>query len=642
MELSIKQALQQGIAAHKEGKFQEAERLYRAILKSKPLHPDANHNLGLLLASSNNFDAALPLFRTALETNPKVQQFWLSYINALIKEHQFDNARELIEQAKKQGVDLVSLNSLEKQFISNKQSSSIASSNPPQELLRDLLEHYQNGELRDAENQAKSIVKKFPQHEFAWTVLGSVFGQTDRKSEALAASQKAVELSPQNAEVHSNLGNALKELGRLDEAEVSYNQAIKLKPNNADAHSNLGVTLKELGRLDEAEASYKQAIKLNAGFVKAHFNLGNILKELGRFEEAEKSYKKAIALKPDYTLAYNNLGNALKELGRLNEAEASYNQAIALESNFVEALHNLSIAYSYMDNLETEIIQLQKILKIDLKDYGLRAGVSLGICSFLNGDFENSRKYLSKASEIQSKISPELKNEKVYWKYLSSILSWHEKNNINTHNQKIDKNLYVIGESHSLVTHQLIVQNSNYVSSCKARLIKGCKQWHLGNSKKNQYKYQFENIFNSLPKSSDVLLVFGEIDCRLNTGIIKYKNTSPKIEINEIIDDTVENYLNYIKKNNLTLNHNITIQGVPCPNINTKDCSKKEIQQLIEVIRNLNFELRKKSQEKGFEFLDMYKLTNRGDGLSNALWHIDNIHLSPDGFLEAWSKHIKG
>jgi hypothetical protein len=31
MELTIDQALQQGIAAHKEGKLQEAEKLYRAI-----------------------------------------------------------------------------------------------------------------------------------------------------------------------------------------------------------------------------------------------------------------------------------------------------------------------------------------------------------------------------------------------------------------------------------------------------------------------------------------------------------------------------------------------------------------------------------------------------------------------------------
>ena len=58
MELTIEEALQQAVAAHKEGKLQDAERLYRAILESHPLHPDANHNLGILLTSLNKADAA--------------------------------------------------------------------------------------------------------------------------------------------------------------------------------------------------------------------------------------------------------------------------------------------------------------------------------------------------------------------------------------------------------------------------------------------------------------------------------------------------------------------------------------------------------------------------------------------------------
>jgi thioredoxin-like negative regulator of GroEL len=102
MELTIEQALQQGISAHKEGKLQEAERLYLAILQSQPLHPDANYNLGILAVSVNKAEAALPLFKTALEVNPKIEKFWLSYIDALIKEKQFENAKLVIEQAKTQ------------------------------------------------------------------------------------------------------------------------------------------------------------------------------------------------------------------------------------------------------------------------------------------------------------------------------------------------------------------------------------------------------------------------------------------------------------------------------------------------------------------------------------------------------------
>ena len=105
MELTIEQALQQGVTAHKEGKLQDAERLYRAILESQPAHPDANHNLGLLAVAVNQVEAALPLFKTALDANPKIEQFWFSYIDALFKEKQFGNAKIVIERAKTQVAD---------------------------------------------------------------------------------------------------------------------------------------------------------------------------------------------------------------------------------------------------------------------------------------------------------------------------------------------------------------------------------------------------------------------------------------------------------------------------------------------------------------------------------------------------------
>ena len=42
------------------------------------------------------------------------------------------------------------------------------------------------------------------------------------------------------------------------------------------------------------------------------------------------------------------------------------------------------------------------------------------------------------------------------------------------------------------------------------------------------------------------------------------------------------------------------------------------------------------SKEKGFGFLDTHQLTNKGDGMSNGSWHIDDYHLSPEGMQAAW------
>ena len=174
MKLTVEQALQQGIAAHKEGKLQDAERLYRTILQSQPAHPDANHNLGVLAVSVNKADAALPLFKTALEANPKIEQFWLSYIDALIKGQHFEQAKKVFEQAKTQGVDAARLIALEAQLAPINRQGTAGSASPSQKQLDSLLEHYKNGRFIGAEKLAVSITNEFPKHQFAWKVLGAV------------------------------------------------------------------------------------------------------------------------------------------------------------------------------------------------------------------------------------------------------------------------------------------------------------------------------------------------------------------------------------------------------------------------------------------------------------------------------------
>ena len=103
MELTLDEALQKGVEAHKAGKAQEADRYYTAILKVQPKHPDANHNMGVLAVGVNKVNEALPFFKTALEANPNIAQYWLSYIDALIKLDRMADAKAVFEQAKSKG-----------------------------------------------------------------------------------------------------------------------------------------------------------------------------------------------------------------------------------------------------------------------------------------------------------------------------------------------------------------------------------------------------------------------------------------------------------------------------------------------------------------------------------------------------------
>jgi tetratricopeptide (TPR) repeat protein len=354
MELTVDQALLQGIAAHQEGKLQDAERLYRAILQALPKHPDANHNLGVLAVAAGKHLDAVPLFMLALDANPKIEQFWLSYIDVLMRLERFYDAKQVLADAKEAGFTsqklsvlheriqqspaennknarkALTLSEKRKQLADKKKirktSKASTSTAPSQERMNSLIVHYQSGRFTEAEKLAALLTKEFPKHPFGWKAFGLVLQHTGRLDESLLPMQKSVELSPLDAEAIGNLGVTLQELGRLKEAEVSYRQAIALEAGAYLQHNNLGNTLKKLGRLDESEASFRQAIALMPDYAEAHSNLGGTLSDQGRLDEAEASYKKAIALKPDFAEAHSNLGLLFFESMRYDQAAKHFEQ----------------------------------------------------------------------------------------------------------------------------------------------------------------------------------------------------------------------------------------------------------------------------------------------------------------------------
>ncbi|MFT6975772.1 MAG: tetratricopeptide (TPR) repeat protein [Bermanella sp.] len=356
MELTVYQALHQGVAAHNEGKLQDAERFYRTILKTQPMHPDANHNLGVIAVSLGKPKDALPLFKIATEVSPATAQFYFSYIDALIKVKQFKKVTQVIKKAKKAGCSGKDLSALNAQLTQAMQGHSkgklVPLKAPPQAEIDNMLANYHGGQYDRARDLALSITQQFPEHTISWQVLGVLYEQAGQIEKALNAHQQAVQIDAKNAVSHNNLGNIMRGLGRFPEAELSCRQAIKLQPDFAEAHNNLGNAQQGLGRLEQAEVSYRKAMKLKPDFAGAHSNLGNVLKDLGRLEQAAASFRHAITLRPDYAEAHNNLGAVLKELDKLEQAETSCRQAITLKPNYAEAHNNLGNALNALGRIE--------------------------------------------------------------------------------------------------------------------------------------------------------------------------------------------------------------------------------------------------------------------------------------------------
>ena len=95
----IDSMLDEAITAHEAKDFNSAAAKYTKILERDAHHADANHNFGLLTVELGLKDEALIFLQTAINTNPKVLQYWVTFIDTLTNVERFDDARSVLEQA---------------------------------------------------------------------------------------------------------------------------------------------------------------------------------------------------------------------------------------------------------------------------------------------------------------------------------------------------------------------------------------------------------------------------------------------------------------------------------------------------------------------------------------------------------------
>ena len=207
MELTLDQALQKGIEAHKAGNAQEADRYYTAILKANPKHPDANHNMGALAVGVGKTEAALPFFKTALEANSKIAQYWLSYIDALIKLDRMADAKAVFHQAKSNGAKGDGFDKLEKRLGVLEKSPEVnatsqKSQEPPQKQVRPLIVLYSKGQYQETLDLASQLLKQFPRSVNLYNIIGAAHKSLGKREEAVAAYNKALAIKPDLAETY--------------------------------------------------------------------------------------------------------------------------------------------------------------------------------------------------------------------------------------------------------------------------------------------------------------------------------------------------------------------------------------------------------------------------------------------------------
>ena len=437
-KLTIDQALQQGIAAHKAGQLQEADRFYTAILRVQPKHPDANHNMGVLAVGVGKVEQALPFFKNALDADPATTQFWLSYIDALIILERLADAKAVLDQAKSKGAKGDGFGKLEKRLQkAHKEpfdASRVGSKSQPQQpntldslkldqALRLAKKKVEAGSTEEANHIYRDILAKFPQNKRARdgikrlenVTIGTISKVQDppqsqqqsiinlysqgQLEEALNQVTELLQNFPNSSILFNIFGIIHLGLGHLDAAITAYSKALVIKPDNVDAYNNMGNTLKEQGKLEEALEAYNKALAIKPNFTEAYSNMANTLKDQGKLEEAVDVYIKILDFKPDYVEAYFNMGNTLKDQGKLEEAIKTYNKALSIKPDYAEAHNNMGVSLQQHGELEKAEDAYNKALAI--KPDFVDACNNLGNVLKDQGRLEESIKVYTRVLELK-------------------------------------------------------------------------------------------------------------------------------------------------------------------------------------------------------------------------------------------------
>lgn len=208
------------------------------------------------------------------------------------------------------------------------------------------------GKLKEAEKLLVKFVKKYGQVKEAWLMLASIYGQTGRYEQVVAACNKVVALSPNHPMARSLLGSAYVFLNRHDEAIEHLQIAQKLVPANPGIMNNLGNAFYAMDKIVEAENWYRATLGIDENHPQANFGMGNCSLAQSLWGEAVQYYLKAYNVMSDNYDINMSLGKAYVNLARLDESMECLHRAVKLTEQPSVAYYGLAHAALLKGDLE--------------------------------------------------------------------------------------------------------------------------------------------------------------------------------------------------------------------------------------------------------------------------------------------------
>jgi protein O-GlcNAc transferase len=313
---SIQEALQIAVKLQNEGRQNEAESYYQAILKVEPRQPDALHLLGLIALAKNDHERAVELIRAALDVCPSSSIFYGNLGVVFRRAGRIDEAIAAYREAIR-----LSPETPDNYFNLGKSLTL-------------------QGDSKEAEKAFRLSIRLDPKKFSPWLSLMNLYVERKKLEDAIAIGLDGLNHCPRSGQMCMNLGVVHKRLGQTEKTLEYYRKAAELDPENVEALCRLANSLVDRNLLDQAQQWIRRAQLLAPDNMHVITSCGIFESAAGNTEKAVWLFRRSIQLHPEHGAAYVHLGISLRKQGLLSDALKVIDQATRFDAISAEALAN--------------------------------------------------------------------------------------------------------------------------------------------------------------------------------------------------------------------------------------------------------------------------------------------------------------
>ena len=200
------------------------------------------------------------------------------------------------------------------------------------ELLRNALLLFENGEIKLAINLFRNALMRDPRHSEALRWMACCQRIEGRLDDALKCARALAQLRPDEDAAWFLLGETLYEMGRDEEARRALERSLTLasaeRPFLFDIYKFIGNACVRSGDFDAAEENYNRAFALNPASDALMVNYGTLELQREQTEAAIERFRQAVAINAQNDRAWVGLALVHRNMGDASLAWANVEKAL--------------------------------------------------------------------------------------------------------------------------------------------------------------------------------------------------------------------------------------------------------------------------------------------------------------------------